>query len=459
MRASMSFRLLIGVVATAAVGCATAAPVLLISIDGLHPHYVTQAERYGLRVPTLRRLLKDGAHASGVIGVTPTVTYPSHTTIVTGVSPAEHGIASNTTFDPLNVNRDGWYWYAEDIRTPTLWSAAAGAGLRTASVNWPATVGDAHIQFLLPEYWRASTADDLKMLRALDRPDGLLERLEAKHGPFVDGYVDTMESDRVRTRIALDILREHRPHFMAVHLIALDGVEHREGPWVSPVFEVMEDTDELIAQLVEAARANDPAAVIAIVSDHGFQATHTTVNLRTSFVQAGLIKLRDGPTPVISEWEAQLWPAGGVAAVMLRDPQNERVRKQTEALLKSLAADSRNGIARVLTRAEVQASGGFPGAEFLIEFTPGFYFGSELRGPLLTPGASKGTHGYLTDRPEMHAAFFIAGASIAPGRDLGVIDMRQIAPTLAAVLGLNWPATSLPAASVFAEQGRPGSPR
>jgi predicted AlkP superfamily pyrophosphatase or phosphodiesterase len=95
---------------------ATAHPVVLISIDGLKPEYVLQADEHGLKIPNLRGLVAHGAHASGVIGVVPTVTYPSHTTLVTGVAPARHGIVSNTTFDPLNKNQEGWYWYASDIR-------------------------------------------------------------------------------------------------------------------------------------------------------------------------------------------------------------------------------------------------------------------------------------------------------------------------------------------------------
>src|SRR5687767_7499904 len=81
------------------------APLLLISIDGLHPDYVTKADRYGLKIPHLRKFVADGTYATGVIGVVPTVTYPSHTTLVTGVAPAQHGIHSNTPFDPLNVNK------------------------------------------------------------------------------------------------------------------------------------------------------------------------------------------------------------------------------------------------------------------------------------------------------------------------------------------------------------------
>jgi predicted AlkP superfamily pyrophosphatase or phosphodiesterase len=70
-------------------------PVVMISIDGLKPDYVLHADKHGLRIPHLRRFLKEGAFAGGVKGVVPTVTYPSHTTLVTGVSPSRHGISAN----------------------------------------------------------------------------------------------------------------------------------------------------------------------------------------------------------------------------------------------------------------------------------------------------------------------------------------------------------------------------
>ena len=59
--------------------------LLMISVDGLRPDYVTAADARGAKVPNLRRFLKEGAFAEGVVGVVPTVTYPSHTTLVTGV--------------------------------------------------------------------------------------------------------------------------------------------------------------------------------------------------------------------------------------------------------------------------------------------------------------------------------------------------------------------------------------
>src|SRR5271165_5040986 len=87
-----------------------AAPVLMVSVDGMKPEYVLEAERRGLKVPYLKSLLSDGTYAEGVVGVWPTVTYPSHTTLVTGVSPAEHGIFANLEFDPLQHFKEPWFW-------------------------------------------------------------------------------------------------------------------------------------------------------------------------------------------------------------------------------------------------------------------------------------------------------------------------------------------------------------
>src|ERR1700681_973736 len=93
--------------------------VMLISIDGLKPEAILEAASRGLNVPNLRAFMAEGAYSTGVRGVLPPLTYPSHMTILTGASPARHGIYSNTTFDPLRRNDHGWYWYAEDVRVPT----------------------------------------------------------------------------------------------------------------------------------------------------------------------------------------------------------------------------------------------------------------------------------------------------------------------------------------------------
>ena len=98
--------------------------------------------------------------------VWPSVTYPAHTTMVTGVSPARHGVVNNLPFDPFEDNQGGWYWYASDVRVPTLWDAAAREGVSVLNVSWPVTVG-APIRYNVPQIWRAKNDEDEKLLCAL----------------------------------------------------------------------------------------------------------------------------------------------------------------------------------------------------------------------------------------------------------------------------------------------------
>jgi predicted AlkP superfamily pyrophosphatase or phosphodiesterase len=415
--------------------------VLMISVDGMKPEYVTKADEHGLKVPNMRKIMSEGTHAEGVIGILPTVTYPSHTTMITGVWPEKHGIYGNTTFDPERRNLGGWYWYFEDIQVPTLWSAAKAAGLTTASVNWPVSVG-APVDYLLPEMWRAGTPDDRKLMRAVSTP-GLVAALEKNNVPVPEAIEASPDDDRGRAKAAVFILQKYKPGFMTVHLSALDHAEHETGPFSAEANAVMEQIDEMIGQLRDAVLANDPQAVICIVSDHGFLPTSHRLNLTSAFVKAGLMvpgteTISSGATPLKS-WQATVWVTGGLAAIVLKDPNDEAIRKKVGALLKHLADNPKSGIHRIVERDEIKKMGGFPNASFLVDLKSGFQFDSSLDGDLFRDTKPGGTHGYLPEHPELRSSFFIVGPGIAKGGDLGVIDMRQIAPTVAGQFGGSLP--------------------
>jgi predicted AlkP superfamily pyrophosphatase or phosphodiesterase len=412
--------------------------VLLISIDGLRPDYVLEADRYGLRIPNLRSFLTRGAYATGVRGVLPTVTYPSHTTLVTGVAPARHGVTANTTFDPLARNAQGWYWYAQDIKVPTLWDAARAAGLATANVHWPVTVG-ATFTYSLPQYWRAGTPDDRKLLRALATP-GLLDSLEATLGPYPDGADETIVGDEGRGRFAARLLETKKPGFMVAYFTALDHQQHESGPGTPEVLSVLERIDSIVGRLMEAAdQAYWGRVVVSIVSDHGFLGTDHDVNLYAEFRRAGLIDFDSDSAPRPLSWVATIWPAGASGAVMLKDPADTAIRATVAALLDSLAADSASGVDRILDAEAMRQLDGFPDATYLVALRPGYELGFATTGPLVTPATHAGMHGYLPDLPEMRSSFLLMGPGVAAGRNLGEIDMRDIASTLAALLRVELP--------------------
>ena len=421
--------------------------VLLISIDGMHPDYVRQADKHGLKIPTLRRMLADGASAAGVRGVLPTVTYPSHTTMVTGVWPAEHGIPTNVPFDPLNRNAGVWYWYAEDIKVPTLWDVASAAGYVTGSVSWPVSVAARGIRYNIPEYWRAQKSpDEIKLVRAISTP-GLFDELAPVAGRYTNDLDEAIPGDWGRTKYAIALIERKQARFLTIHLAALDHLEHEAGPWSREAFDVLEETDKMVADLSKAMRAADPNAVVVVASDHGFLPTDHELHLNAAFVEEGLIRVTTGASPAIAEWEAAPWSSGGSAAIVLKDPANREVMAKTETLLRTLAADPANGIAEVLDRAKIDALGGarLPQVAFIVNMREGFSVGSLLTGPIVRSKKPGGTHGYAPTRPELYASFLIDGTGIQPGLDLGIIDMRAIAPTLAGLMGVELPAADLQA--------------
>jgi predicted AlkP superfamily pyrophosphatase or phosphodiesterase len=414
------------------------APLVLISIDGMKPEYVTHADEHGLKIPELRSFLADGTYAEGVIGVEPTVTYPSHTTLVTGVWPAEHGVYDNTLFDPTGQHTNEWYVDFKYIKVETLYQAVDQAGYKTAAVGWPVTVG-APIDYNIAEFAQSEQVSGPQA--SPYNPPDILAELGPSAAPAGDG-------DVVKTAQAIAILDKFHPTLLLVHLNDLDHQEHEHGPFSADADAALEIIDGQVRQIEQAALAVNPSTRIAVVSDHGFLPVEHRVNLDVLFAQNNLIQL--GPPlpgktkPTIVSWHAQVWEAGGDAVIMLRDPNNVETLHKVEAVLKAAQADPANGIDRVLTHDEIVKRGGFPNASFLVDFKDGFDPGIVLDGPVVVSRPHTGMHGYLASRPAMRSTFMVKGEGVARNRDLHVIDMRQIAPTFAKMLHVRLPQAKQP---------------
>jgi predicted AlkP superfamily pyrophosphatase or phosphodiesterase len=422
---------------------ALAEPVLLISIDGLQPADVVEADKRGIDIPNLKRFVDQGSYASGVKGVLPTVTYPSHATILTGVSPASHGIIGNTSFDPLQINQSGWYWYASDIKVPTLWDAAAKAGMTTANVHWPVSVRADAIKWNIPQIWRTGHSDDAKLVKALSTP-GLVDSLETKLGAYAPGIDESIEGDETRGRFAVALIEREKPEFTTVYLTALDHEQHGKGPNTPQAHAVLKRIDAIVGRLVAAQMQVHPGGVIAVVSDHGFSTVDTEINLYRAFIDAGLITLDE--TGRIKSWEASPWNSGGSSAVVLARPDDAALKTKVAGLLGKLQADPANYVADIAEPAEIAQMGGNPEASFYVSFQPNAYAGA-FKGrdaPLVSPSGSKGTHGYFPTSPLMRSTFMMMGKGVAKGRNLGEIDMRSIAPTLANIMDIALPDAALP---------------
>ena len=134
-----------------------------------------------------------------------------------------------------------------------------------------------------------------------------------------------------------------------------------------------------------------------------------------------------------------------MTAIILKDKTDAATREQVKAILDKLAAEQANGIDQVLDDKQIAEHGGFPNASFLVVMKPGYVAGPATTGPMVVEQTTvHGTHGFWPLMPEMRASFFAMGQGLAKGRNLGVIDMRQIAPTVAGIMGVNLPAAKQP---------------
>lgn len=400
--------------------------VVMISVDGLMPSAYTDPA-LAEYTPNLRALKAQGTWADGVIGVLPSVTYPAHTTLITGVEPARHGIFDNAILDPEGKSNGGWYVYADAIKVPTLPMAVRARGLRAGAVTWPVTVG-MDLDYLAPEHLGPRHPHTLSMLRVLCSPRDLLSQVEIARGaPF-----SWPQTDRDRTDIGTFILRTYAPHLFLLHLIQLDGAQHDFGPGSPEALQALKRVDAHVGEILAALRTAGLAdtTTVAVVSDHGFLPVTRQVQINSAFKSAGLVAINE--RGLVTDWKAYFSGSGGSGYVFVKDPADEA---RVGALVRELASTPANGIRQVWDRAALRARGAHPDAAFGIDAMDGFATGNG-HDALVTPSSNKGTHGFDPDRPALHASLILAGPAVQRRDSLGIVKMVQVAPTLARILGV-----------------------
>lgn len=409
--------------------------VVLISIDGLRPEFYLDPA-WGM--VNLRQAMKTGSYAEGVRGSFPTVTYPSHTTMVSGVLPAKHGIYYNVPVEPLGVTGK-WFWYYKDIKVPTLWTAAKNAGLTTAGVSWPVTVG-APIDYNLPEYVilpqnKGEKKDEIKALYQESNPKSLFQEVQdnaiGKLGEF-GATLDDNTNDQNKSRMAAYILRKYKPGFLAIHIGLTDHFQHEEGRDGDKVRWAVTGVDVALKTLfdaVEMAGLKDNTTFI-ITGDHGFVDIHTQFNPNVMLAKAGLYNDADK-----SNWKAYFQASGGSAFLHLRDPNDKATLEKVNKALAELPQGIKK-LYHILTRQEIAAAQGDPNAALALAGYQGLNFRATAKGEMLT-AAKGGTHGYMpTDFKEIQTGFVAFGRRIKQGAVLPLIGQEDIAPLIANLLNI-----------------------
>ncbi|UPK66770.1 alkaline phosphatase family protein [Chitinophaga filiformis] len=408
--------------------------VVLITIDGFRPDFYQEAS-WGMN--NLRMMKENGVSADGVNCVFPSVTYPDHTTIITGVKPAKHGIYYNAPFEEGKAS-GAWYFYYEGIKAPTLYDAVHKAGKTNANVIWPVTVGGP-IDCNVPDIWPLGKSTDRREETAkATTPAGLWQELEEN----ATGKLGADDFSMVREELVMDenvarmgayIIRKYKPAFTTLHLACTDHYEHMQGRDGLLVRKSVAGADRAIGTILEAlirAGIKDSTTII-VTGDHGFVDIQQSFSPNILLAEAGLITDMDN-----GNWKARFHAAGGSAFLHLKDKNDKASLEKVKEILTHLPADQQK-LFKIIDRKQLDAIGADPDAALALAAMPGVTIGAGVKGAVVK-AAKGGTHGFYPDFREIQTGFVAYGAGIAKGKTVKEMDLTDIAPVIAKLLGLSF---------------------
>ncbi len=407
--------------------------VVLVTIDGF-PAWIWDDP--ALPMPFLQRLAREGAVAQAMKISNPAVTWPNHTTLVTGVSPARHGVLFNGMMvrqgptAPLKL--EPWKNKAELIRVPTVYDLAFKAGLKTAHVDWVPTTNAGTFHFEFGERPSAANPIEREMLAA-----GLINATELKefnqrNPPWRDVYW---------TRAGIHIVKQHRPNLLLFHLLNTDAINHRSGPGTWASMSAFAFADTCVRELFEAVQAAGfkDKATFVITTDHGFKSAKRIIRPNVALKQAGLLRLQG---PAITSCDAVANTLGGSAMIYV--PDKAKLASLTPKLKELIG--QLEGVERIFEPHEYAALG-LPTpeqndqmADLFVVAKDGYAFTHYPTGndvvTDVTPEVYPGHHGYLASDPKLDGTFIAWGHGVKRGAQLGEIRNVDVAPTVATLLGL-----------------------
>ena len=355
--------------------------VILISLDGTTFDQIRRA-----KLETIPALAKRGAVAERLDPVFPTNTFPNHVSLVTGVSPARHGIVNNSFRDPergLYDKEDDPTW----LLSEPLWSIADRNGVVSASFHWVGSEG-AWTGGYGPRHW-------VKFNSGTDE----VEKVEQ-----ILAWLDLEDTGL-------------RPHLITAWFHGADHQGHRYGPSDDAVGVALRAQDRALRRLVTGLEERSAFAntTLLLVSDHGMAAVEKRVDLIAALKDAGVYGEVLGGGGFATVWvDGNRARAVGIVEAARAAGLDAYLRDRAPA---ELGVDApRFGDVVVLARPGTSIASSFSLSRFV-----------------------RGMHGYRSEVPSMGAIFIAAGRGVRAGTKLGRIRNLDVAPTVLALLGIPVP--------------------
>ena len=398
--------------------------MILISLDAVYREDLSRLDPHGF----LHQLLKQSSACDQVKTVFPSLTYPAHVTLITGCDPVDHGIGHNQPFQPeQEPSMRAWYWDSARIRRPTLFDAVRQAGGQSASVLWPVTGKNRAIRWNFPEVLALPGENQTLKMLSYGTPVWILntelrlgrQRVSAQE-PHLSDY---------GCLLTCDVIRQKRPDLTALHMVDVDSMRHHHGVTSPEAMQGLRRLEDRVQRIFETVGSTPGMedALFVIVSDHGQADVNRTVCLTDALKEAGV-------------GEALRVQSNGMSAYLYEN--SDQPQNMSNILLYLENNGNQLGVSRVYNRDTLSNMGCFKGDGGVIyaavEAAPGVVFSDAL------PEAKreKATHGFGPGHPAEDCLLIIHGHGIPEGLSLPSMPMRDVAPTLAELMGIPLPSAT-----------------
>ena len=387
-------------------------------------------------LPNFKKLIENGSYIRDVRSVYPSLTYPAHTTIVTGKKPCNHGIVGNRKFKAGDFNSN-WYWFRKDVKGDTIYDLAKKKGMKTCGIFWPVAGGsslDYNIAEIFPvkpyQHQIIQSMRGGSIFYQLDLNKRFGKLREGLSEPALDNFV--LECTKYT-------IEKYTPELMLVHLIDVDSNRHDYGYNSKEANEALLRQDNRLGEIITSlknAGIYEDTDIIAL-GDHSQKNIHTKVKLNKLFLEKNLISFNANGK--LREYKAISKSLDGSAYVYLK---SNSVLEEVKGLLKNT-----EGVDFILEGKEIIEAGGDPKASFMVEALEGYYFVDSIIGDVIEETNDnknsiehkvyKATHGYHPDK-DNYGTFFIGyGKDFKKGVVIEKGDILNHGPTIAKVLGVD----------------------
>lgn len=410
--------------------------LVIISLDSLGFNDINEHQS---ELPTLNKLVNGGTWVKEVSGIYPTLTYPSHTTIITGQYPNVHGIINNTKIQTTRRSPD-WYWYQKDVQVPTLYDLAHKNNMKTAAFLWPVTAGS-KITYNLAEIFpnRIWTNQVLVSLKA-SSPLFILE-MNKKYGKLRKG-IKQPQLDEFITACAVDTIKNKKPNLTLLHLVDMDSMRHRYGVRSGEAMEALRRLDKHVKQVIDATKVAGTFedTNFVILGDHYQINVDKMIHLNTLFAKRGWLTGKPDQT-IRKDWSVLAKTCDGSTYIYTKNfSQIKRLREVISGV---------EGVERIYSNEEAIARGADPKCTLMVEAKAGYYFTDEgsrsnvvervMPEMMGHPDRYQGVHGYDPNKPGYKTTIIFNGPMVKENQTIDGAKLVDEAPTFAKLLGLKFP--------------------